>query len=100
MRLDHLLSTEISGHCLVAGVCPLAPDVPGVWGLLVWKSGVGLRVCRSCGASRSGAGMLLGSRTATPRRLAWLVFRAPCRSPVPWWGGWARVRVRGGLRTG
>ena len=87
MRLDHLLSTEISGHCLVAGVCPLAPDVPGVWGLLVWKSGVGLRACRSCGASRSGAGMLLGSRTATPRRLAWLVFRAPCRSPVPWWVG-------------
>ena len=31
--------------------------------------------------------MLLGSRTATPRRLAWLVFRAPCRSPVPWWVG-------------
>ena len=36
--------------------------------------------------------MLLGSRTATPRRLAWLVFRAPCRSPVPWWG-WVGSRA-------
>ena len=93
MRLDHLLSTEISGHCLVAGVCPLAPDVPGVWGLLVWKSGVGLRACRSCGASRSGAGMLLGSRTATRDLVACGFPDAPGGTP-------SALRAAGRVRSG
>ena len=102
MRLDHLLSTEISGHCLVAGVCPLAPDVPGARGLLVWKSGVGLRACRSCGASRSGAGMLLGSRTATRIRFGCVRFSGcPWRDAVGLAGrGSGPVGARGGLRTG
>lgn len=32
MRLDHLLSTENSGHCLVAGECGImVSDVPASW---------------------------------------------------------------------
>ena len=56
MRLDHLLSTEIAVR--VFGQCvPRRRDGRAVSRVLVWK--------RSCGLH--GMGMLLGSRTATPR---------------------------------
>ena len=50
------------------------------------------------GMSGSGMGMLLGSRTATPRCSIVVRFDA-----LAWWpvlGGWSDRVARGGLRTG
>ena len=88
MRLDHLLSTEIAVR--VFGQCvPRRRDGRAVSRVLVWK--------RSCGLH--GMGMLLGSRTATPRvfPVVRFVAHALCARPL----GGVRGRVaRGGLRTG
>ena len=51
------------------------------------------------GMSGSGMGMLLGSRTATPRCSIVVRFDATWSRPVPFGAGWKRV-ARGGLRTG
>ena len=69
----------------------------GCVGLLVWKRSL---AWPSFGVAGCGAGMLLGSRTATPdvRRPVRFVSRDGPRMPV----GVRSVawRVRGGLRTG
>ena len=50
------------------------------------------------GMSGSGMGMLLGSRTATPRCSIVVRFDAHAWRPVL--GGWSDRVARGGLRTG
>ena len=65
--------------------------------MLVWKRSMGLDGISS--PSGSGMGMLLGSRTATPRRFLWRGSMPTWSRPVPFGAGWKRV-ARGGLRTG
>jgi hypothetical protein len=88
VRLDHLLSTENSGRCLASGVGP-AGDVP-------WFGPAGVeKIDDDCFAFVGGAGMLLGSRIATPAFCG-------CDSCLPLMAcccGLDAV-VRGGLRTG
>ena len=52
---------------------------------------------RPVGMSGSGMGMLLGSRTATPRVI---VARFDAHAWWPVLGGWSDRVARGGLRTG
>ena len=52
---------------------------------------------RPVGMSGSGMGMLLGSRTATPRVI---VARFDAHAWRPVLGGWSDRVARGGLRTG
>ena len=52
---------------------------------------------RPAGVSGSGMGMLLGSRTATPRVI---VARFDAHAWWPVLGGWSDRVARGGLRTG
>ena len=53
---------------------------------------------RPVGMSGSGMGMLLGSRTATPR--CSIVVRFDAHAWWPVLGGWSDRVARGGLRTG
>ena len=79
MRLDHLLSTEFSGR--LSGVRRVPPssmmvvDVVGVAGV---EEIMGFGC--PCGCPGSGAGMLLGSRTATAPVVVW---RGPARRRGP-----------------
>lgn len=83
MRLDHLLSTENSGQCLLAGVnASILSGACGVgWGLAGVETIVGFHVLS--GAWGCGAGMLLGSRTATRDEMSWAWVRARRVRPVP-----------------
>ncbi len=54
------------GRMFVRRCVPPGPGGPAGRGLLVWKMVVGLWVRPSWGGPWGGAGMLLGSRTATP----------------------------------
>ena len=93
MRLDHLLSTEFfSGRR--SGVRRVA-RVPGMVPGLAWACWCGRdRWLRgSLGPAGSGAGMLLGSRTATRDLWSRAVFRMPLagrRGPVGLWVGSGR----------
>ena len=65
-----------------------------VWGCWCGRDhGLG----RPVGMSGSGMGMLLGSRTATPRVI---VARFDAHAWWPVLGGWSDRVARGGLRTG
>ena len=88
MRLDHLLSTENTGHCLVAGASRAGATV---------ASGVDAGVEEIM--RLHGAGMLLGSRTATPQVSCGAV-PMPMRSTRVPLGGLRERVARGGLRTG
>ena len=97
MRLDHLLSTESSGH----GSCPVC--APCAWnGSTVPCGDAGVEEIGGLDGpvpSGSGMGVLLGSRTATPQ--SWIVVRFDAHAGWPASVGRVAERVaRGGLRTG
>ena len=97
MRLDHLLSTENSGH----GSCPVC--APCAWnGSTVPCGDAGVEEIVGLDGpvpSGSGMGVLLGSRTATPQ--SWIVVRFDAHAGWPASVGRVAERVaRGGLRTG
>ena len=80
----------------MSGVCP----VPVEWFHgLAWGCWCGRDHGLGCpvGMSGSGMGMLLGSRTATPRVI---VARFDAHAWRPVLGGWSDRVARGGLRTG
>jgi len=80
----------------VSGVSP----VPVEWFHgLAWGCWCGRDHGLGCpvGMSGSGMGMLLGSRTATPRVI---VARFDAHAWWPVLGGWSDRVARGGLRTG
>ena len=81
MRLDHLLSTENTVH--VFGQCEpheRRQSASLLW-MLVWKRSM---AWMGFVPSGSGMGMLLGSRTATPRVFCGAV-RCPCVVAGPGW---------------
>lgn len=81
MRLDHLLSTENTVH--VFGQCEphgRRQSASLLW-MLVWKRSM---AWMGFVPSGSGMGMLLGSRTATPRVFCGAV-RCPCVAAGPGW---------------
>ena len=93
MRLDHLLSTEFFRTPVWRPSCgPCAGDGSRVRvGVLVWKRSLASRV--PLGPAGSGAGMLLGSRTATRDLVACGFPDAPGGTP-------SALRAAGRVRSG
>ena len=97
MRLDHLLSTEFSGPCSGAVVCPMPGMVSGVRGAGVEEI-VG---CRAVFVRGSGVGHAFGFPDRHVLLFGGSVFPVP-GGFRPW--DWVPVvggrRCGGGLRTG